>query len=79
MAHASDQWIKITASLSEKEMTLLARDIVDKDQANKKALKRIDTKGLGLNLGKAPSKTKFGKNKSYEEVSSSSSEGSPVV
>ena len=78
LAHASDQWIKITASLSEKDMTNLARDIVNKNQTDKKALKKIDTKGLGLNLGKAPSKTKFGKNKSYE-VSSSSEEGSPVV
>ena len=61
-------------------MTILARDIVNKNQADKKALKRIDTKGLGLNLGSAPSKTNFAKNKSYEEVSSSSEgEGSPVV
>ena len=55
LAHASDQWIKITASLPEKDMTILARDTVNKNQADKRAVKRIDTKGIGLNLGSAPS------------------------
>ena len=45
LAHASDQWIKITGSLSEKDMTLLARDILNRNQADNRALKKIDTKG----------------------------------
>ena len=41
-------------------MTLLARDILDKNLRNNAVIKEIDTKGLGLHLATAPSKTNLG-------------------
>ena len=40
-------------------MTLLTRDILDKNLRNKAVIKEIDIKGLGLHLATAPSKTNF--------------------
>ena len=59
LADVADNWKCITRNLSEKEMTLLARDILDKSLRNKAIIKEIDTKGLGLHLATAPSKTNF--------------------
>ena len=59
LADVADNWKCITANLSEKEMTLLARDILDKNLKNKAVIKEIDTKGLGLHLATAPSKINF--------------------